>query len=477
MRRLPLFLLLGSVLVVTALRLALVHAGPDLDSDSYGHAIIGRTLLSNWTDVRQHWVWLPLWHFVFTGLTFLSAGVTEVRYLNVAVCAALPCVLTALLRVRDPRGFAPYLAGIFASVFPLWIEHGTSAEPEPWFALLFLVAALCIETRRPALGGLVFAFAVLLRYEGWAVLPAFALLGLARGRGLRAPLAFLAGPFAAIAFWCFVHHKATGEWLQFVRLNREFVVEARSHNDGSGPEQTVYWYAATLPYREIGWTALLVPVGLVGLVRRRQLGVLVPGLWLLGFVTYGWVRGQHLGLDRHFFTIVPLYAAALGYGPETVVRLLRRLPPLRAVLRPGLAVAIVAGWALIAVVRSYAWPAYERGLLFHRDAFVPERDAAAILAAAAPGAVFCDLPRVEVFSRLPPSRFVRWNVADVGLENARGEGAAYGRAYVVSRNDKFTKLNDEWAAEGASPKGPRWLLRGAEVSVLEVDAPAPAALP
>lgn len=475
MRRLPLFLLLGSVLVVTALRIALVRAGPDLDSDSYGHAIIGRTLLSNWSDVRQHWVWLPLWHFVFTGLTFLSAGVTEVRYLNVAVCAALPCVLTALLRVRDPRGFAPYLGGIFASVFPLWIEHGTSAEPEPWFALLFLGAALCIEKRRPALGGVVFAFAVLLRYEGWAVLPAFALLALLRGRGVRAPLAFLAAPVAAIAFWCIVHQRATGEWLQFVRLNREFVVEARSHNDGSGPEQTVYWYAATLPYREIGWTVLLAPVGLWGLVRRRHLGVLVPGAWLLAFVTYGWVRGQHLGLDRHFFTIVPLYAAALGYGPETVVRLARGWAPLRPLVRPGLGSVAVGAWALFAVVRSYSWPAYDRGLVWHREAFVPEREAAAALAAAPPGAVFCDLPRVEIFSRLPPARFVRWNVADVGLENARGEARSEGkgRAYVVSRNDKFSKLKDEMARDAAPGGGQRWLLRAAEVSVLEVDAALP----
>ena len=52
------------VVVAFALRLVLMASGPDVDSDTYGHMIIGRTLSGHWLEPRHHWVWLPGWHVV-----------------------------------------------------------------------------------------------------------------------------------------------------------------------------------------------------------------------------------------------------------------------------------------------------------------------------------------------------------------------------------------------------------------------------
>ena len=73
------------------------------------------------------------------------------------------------------------------------------------------------------------------------------------------------------------------------------------------------------------------------------------------------------------------------------------------------------------VTRHYLLPTFERLRADHAAAFRTERDAAARLAAAAPrGGIVCDRVRVEIFSHLPPDRFVRWN----GCFNGAGIRAA-----------------------------------------------------
>jgi Glycosyltransferase family 87 len=452
-------------MVVTGLRLALVYAGPDLDTDSYGHAVIGRLLRDNWTDVSRHWVWLPLWHFVYTLLSFVNAGLREVRLFNVALAAVMPFVLMKLLRERDSESAAPYVAGCFASLFPLWLEHSTTGEPEPLFTTLFLLTALLLEKQRSLGAGLVFAVATVLRYEAWAILPAFVLLGFLRSKRALHTIYFLVAPTIAIAAWCILHRAQTGEWLQFLRLNREFVAEARTHDTGVGPKQTVFWYLAELPWEQVDYALMLAPVGLLALLKRRQWAILLPGLWLLSFVTYGWVRGQHLGLERHFYAIVPLYAAAIAYGPLAIGAWVHA---------HSQKVAGALAAAGLYVSADSCLRSFKKLKEVERYAFASEREAAKALSFASPGIVFCDLPRVEVFSRLESERFIRWNVHDLLLDNARGAGVAYAaeqhtslpaRTYVVSHPSKFARLLEE---SRASSTVVRWLYQGEGVNVAEL---------
>src|SRR5256885_1607801 len=72
---------------VTRVRVGLLSAGPDLDSDAAAHAMIGRRLATEWRDVAIHWVWLPLWHVVHAAAAGVGGDIETVRALSVA-CGA-----------------------------------------------------------------------------------------------------------------------------------------------------------------------------------------------------------------------------------------------------------------------------------------------------------------------------------------------------------------------------------------------------
>ena len=170
---------------LAALRLDLLHAGPDLDGDAYGHAIIGRTLLANPTDLRQHWVWLPLWHFCYAGLHLLGGGLQAMRKIDVALSSLQPLLLVAALAPAKKRDSSPELstgeilgsgaspgrddvralavrclAPLLLLLFPFAIEHGQTGEPEPLFAALLLGAVVLVD--RPGLGGHLLAAVLLM---------------------------------------------------------------------------------------------------------------------------------------------------------------------------------------------------------------------------------------------------------------------------------------------------------------------------
>jgi hypothetical protein len=462
--------LLIVVAAVTAARLALFAAGPDLDSDSYGHAVIGRTLLLAPTDVRQHWVWLPLWQYVFTALALVGRGLEEVRLANVALSAVAPLLLARTIElspsVRDNPRFAvvPYFAGALASLWPLAIDHGQAGEPEPLFLALLLAACLAVERGRTILAGLALAAACLLRYEAWAVLPAFALAASLRGRRSRRWIAeawTVAIPALVIGAWIVLHERGTGEWLQFLRVNRDFARAARATAiPGVGPEPTLAWYPITLPYRNLGAAVLLAAPGLYWFFRHAPLTHRAVGPALLGFVTYGWVRQQHLGLDRHLFAVVPFYSTAVAGGLAQLVDLAARLAP-RAARFWAFAPAALALYVGARTSRYYAVPHFEHLARVHAEAWVDERRAADLVKRGQPAKVFCDLPRVEVFSGLPPDRFVRWSVADVEPLHADGEAAVFGRAWIVSAPARFAKLGSAGIERLSTP----------EVRVVEWPAP------
>src|ERR1700732_4692840 len=79
-------------------RAACVVAGPDIDTDAYAHHMIARAILANPCDLAMHWVWLPFFHYAQVPLVALGGTMQDVRWLNVALTAALPIVVFAYVR-------------------------------------------------------------------------------------------------------------------------------------------------------------------------------------------------------------------------------------------------------------------------------------------------------------------------------------------------------------------------------------------
>lgn len=492
-----------AAIALAALRLDLLHAGPDLDGDAYGHAIIGRTLLANPTDLRQHWVWLPLWHFCYAGLHLLGGGLQAMRKIDVALSSLQPLLLVAALAPAKKRDSSPELstgeilgsgasprrddvralavrclAPLLLLLFPFAIEHGQTGEPEPLFAALLLGAVVLVD--RPGLGGhllaaVLLSLACVLRYEAWSTLPAFGLAALlyaapsrkvagtdggeepAKARAAYTRFLAVIVPGMTIIAWIFAHRAQYGEFFAFAKENAKFVESARK--SGVGVLDPFYkgitWYPIRLPWHQLGPLVGFAFVGGAGYCaplrrraeRREGLAFAIVGPALLAFITWGWVRGQHLGLLRHFFAVLPFYAALLAHGIVAFVAFLaRRLPlaivvrgrPLRAWTGASVAVAIVASLTAYSVMEKVI-PHQVNLRLIHQNAWKEERIAADILRRERPVRIFCDVAQTEVLSGFHGEEFSRAWVFDVDAAWV-DEEAAKGKVLIVAPKDHFGKL-------------------------------------
>lgn len=442
-------LVASAVVWVTVIRAGLIAAGADIDHDALDHAYIARRLLTEWRDLRLHWVWLPLWHVVGAMVVTLHGSITTVRWLNVALSALSPVLLTETLRRHLARASTdaafealPYVAGASLAVFPLGIGVGEFAQPEALFQLLVLSVAAAWAGGRHVLASALLGLACTLRYEAWILPPLLALLALRdRPRHVR-PLLALAIPVAAVLAWCVIHRLSSGEWLQFIRVNRAYVREAwQALGLASRTELRVrhpwLWYPLLLPWDSLGPFTLVAFAGAPWWLSRgpRALGALSLGL--LAFITLVWVRRTNLGLPRHFVAVVPLVATSLAAGLCTAVSRLRLEGPRAYALSLGLG-ALSLGW-----IAAHPGAREIRALrVAHARSLRDERLAAeALRASLGPRQrVFCDLRDVEVLSGLPVARFIHWNVADVGNFNMGIEAYHRGAAFALSAPSRMAQL-------------------------------------
>jgi hypothetical protein len=414
------------VAALAALKLALVAAGPELDTDAYGHAVIGRRFLIDPGNIHLHWVWLPLWHVVHAALARAGSGLEALRLADIALSSAAPFVLARTLALRAaPRSPLPCAAGALLALSPQCLLLGTSSQPESLFQLLVLAACYAHERERPLSAGALTAVACLLRYEGWLLPAAWFGLWALGPRSPRRALAWLL-PSLAVAAWCALHRERTGEWLAFLRVNHDYVRDAIAHAGYPwGPRPSVLhglgWYAVIQPYRDYGVWTLFALAGLPWFARRAPRSHRAVAALLLAFLTYGTVAHKHLGLGRHYVALAPFFATAMAAGVVALWRgAARRRPsgrPLRRLAALAPRAFIRAPRAAHAALLAAGLVGYSKTLPFarflfdaHQRAFLPEREAARALPALAPAGttIATDLPRVEVYSKLPYQRFIAW---------------------------------------------------------------------
>jgi NADH:ubiquinone oxidoreductase subunit 6 (subunit J) len=445
-----------TVTLLALWRIVCVRAGPDVDSDAYGHHGIARQILADPTDLSVHWVWLPLFHYLQVALVALGGTMQAVRYANVAVTIATPLLLFAYLAPRESGG-VPLLAGLLASFSAIVMQMGTTAQPEPLFSLLVLAFVVAYESRRYALASALLAAAALLRYEVWAVpfaLAAWLVLCRIRGRAVpRRAWLSVAAPLVAILAWAALRRPVDGAWFGFLKETRAFANDATkatsSLSGGAGElARDLVYYAALVPWRTSGPGVLLAPFGILRAWRRAGPVFVLTYLACLGFLTLSWIMRSSLGLDRHFVSVVPFYATLMAAGAaelgEGAARLLVRLGAgarLASVARDGSAAllggaALVAGWLLLD-----GWMASWRASIEHGW---PERVAVGrFLQTLPPSAtIFCDDATVEILSGLDRRRFDRHWVDDPTEPGRVEETAEHdGVAYVATWMRKLKRLD------------------------------------
>jgi hypothetical protein len=445
---------------LAAWRGACVLAGPDIDTDAYAHHMIARAILADPRDLAVHWVWLPLFHYVQVPLVAAGGTMTQVRWINLALAAAVPSLLFVYVRQtargtgegRVPPDATAFLAAAICGACPIAMQMGTTAQPEPLFALLVLGVAIAFERRKYFAAAPLLACAVMLRYEAWAVLatiPAVLLLEPSWRRWRRlAPeggsnlyrWTVVAAPALLILAWAALRRPVDGQWFGFLRQTHEFAAGAMNERSSgvrglAALAGDLLYYPIVVPVRVLGPVVWLVPLGVRRTLRQQGLRFVLVFAACLGFVSLTWVMRSSLGLDRHFVVVIPLYAAFAAQGVAVVadlgVRAARRVLGTDRALTAGrtfawsFALLSLAGLA----VELHVWMGFWKASIVRGW---PERAAlGAYLRSLPEGAtIFCDDATLEIGSGLDRRRFDRpWaddpHTWDRVAEVARAEGGAY----------------------------------------------------
>jgi hypothetical protein len=446
---------------LAAWRAACVVAGPDIDTDAYAHHMIARAILAHPDDLSVHWVWLPLFHYVQVPLVALGATMDPIRWGNVVLAAALPCLLFAYVRrtarasdAQTPSDATALFAALFAGACPISMQMGTTAQPEPLFALLVFGVAVTFEQRRHAAAAALLGAAVMVRYEAWAVLVAVAAALVVeswwrrrggapgdRPGGAWSRWVVVAVPALLIAAWAALRRPVDGQWFGFLRQTREFATGAL--HEKSALDRGVLslvsdllYYPIVVPVRVLGPVLWLAPFGVLRTVRQQGGRFVLVFVACLGFVSLSWVMRSCLGLDRHFVVVVPMYATFAAQGAAVVAdwggRLARRRGlGERASVLAGRSIGYTLALLSLAglVVELHEWMGFWRGTVARGW---PDRAAVGAYLRALPGAptIFCDDATLEIASGLDRRRFDRhwvddphtWDLVD---EHAREDGAVY----------------------------------------------------
>jgi hypothetical protein len=437
---------IGSSLVVLAIamlglawwRAACVLAGPDIDTDAYAHHMIARAILADPRDLAVHWVWLPLFHYLQVPLVALGGTMDHLRWTNVVLTAALPWVLFGYVRAtarpsdaQTPPEATALGAALFAGACPIGMQMGTTAQPEPLFALLVLGVAIAFERRHEVATAAMLGAAVLLRYEAWAVLAiitAALVLETARLAGAAPrPRVWMMVFFPAllIVTWAALRRPVDGRWFGFLGQTHEFADAALGdkrpwYGSASALARDLLYYPIVVPVRVLGPAAALVPFGISRTWRQQGGRFVLVFVACLAFVSLSWALRSSLGLDRHFVAVVPLYATWAAQGAAVLADGVARVWARRARKPRDSQAPLVgrgAGYALALLalvglgIELRVWMGFWRGSI---ERGWPERVALGEYLRSLPDVsrIFCDDATLEVTSGLDRRRFDRHWVDD-----------------------------------------------------------------
>ena len=493
------------VLGLTAWRIAFVLAGPDLDTDAYGHHSIARRLADHPGDLSAHWVWLPLFHYAQALAVRIGATLDTVRVFDALVTATTPFVLYAFLQRRrrstpdEGHDAAPLIAGLLCAVSPIAMQLGTTGQTEPLFTLGTLVCIACLDARRYVATALVLTALVLLRYEAWAILPAIVAVQLFDGFVHRRSLAraslppseqrpasnlwlvAVVLPALAIVGWAALRRGVDGRpWFWFLGATEAFAHDAQGIHGAldrglSQLAKDVLYYPVIVPFACLGWPLLLAPFGALRTLRREGSRFVLVYLFVLAFVTWAWITRSSLGLYRHLVMLVPIYCTLIANG---IVSIARRAEARWPRNRKIAGLLVVSFFALGALVVTYHM--LESWMADWRDkarTYWPDRRAiASYLRDTAPGTrIFCDEPMIEVLSGVDRRRFDRAPIAPDEATRLRVLAAAErdGEAWVTSYAPRLSTLRpySEVMIPSAPAAGPTVTYPADEALLLRVPAP------
>ncbi|MCI0472470.1 MAG: hypothetical protein L0Y76_02690, partial [Ignavibacteria bacterium] len=305
---------------------------PDPDTDAYAHFIIARDIVRHPFNLSVHWVWLPLFHYIGAFFVFLGSNMQSLRFVNLLLWFLLPVMTYVFLSSKESSKRYALTAGIITAVSPIGILMGTTAQPEPLFALLILLFVFLFEKKDYYSSSFILTLACLLRYEAWAVLLFVSVyvlyLRIYKAQNLEkrkkiSVLSVLILPVAVITVWSVLRYLYDGQWFMFLSGTQKFANDALGETNSAegGVFQFIrdlFYYPFWIPFLYFGITLFFIPFGFVKFIKENII-LSVAGFSILVFITVSWLLKSNLGLNRHFNSVVPVYSILIAYGLFDVI--------------------------------------------------------------------------------------------------------------------------------------------------------------
>ena len=328
-KNIELSLLLFTIAAVAVWQIVFVIQLPDGDTDAYAHFIIARDIVRNGSNLSLHWVWLPLFHYIGAFFVLIGPEMQSLRYVNVIIWNAIPLILYFYLKKKETESLIPFSAALLTALSPIGILMGTTAQPEPLFALLILLFIIFFDKGKFIISAIILSASCMLRYEAWAVLMGIGLFILvsifkekslklsAFGKSLLVYFVILL-PALTILCWSVLRYFSDGQWFLFLHGTQKFASDAlRQNNSVDGGLFTfvkdLFFYPFWIPFIFTGITVLLAPLGFKKFYTENRV-MFVTGISILVFISVSWIMKANLGLNRHFTSIIPFYSVMAAYG-------------------------------------------------------------------------------------------------------------------------------------------------------------------
>lgn len=449
-----LIILFSSLFFIIIWQILFIIRIPDVDTDAYVHHSIARQIIISPKDLSIHWVWLPLFHYISSGVILLGGNLETIRFINIFIWSSVPIIIFFYLynRKNEYNLFIAFVASIVCVFFPIGILMGTTAQPEPLFALLVLLFVISSEKNKYILASIILAFACILRYEAWAILFITFILYLTETiknkKIFNRKLYNVLLPSSFILIWAVLRLPFDGKFFGFLFQTQQFVNEALNEsNSFQGGlfkiAKDFFHFPIIIPALFMGINLLFVPFGIKKGINNNK-WLLLSGLGILVFITLSWILKSNLGLNRHFVVLIPMYSVLAAYGLEEIIIFLKNKSDKSGFLKSinikyTLLVILFTSCLIYLVMWLVIW---DRN---HYTGY-PEKKLTAEYLRNIPDSktIFCNDAIVEIFSKIDYRRFNRtWmennpNASDLIIQTAEKEGCVY----IVIPEDKWKNINN-----------------------------------
>lgn len=362
-----------------------------------------------------------------------------IRIINIFIWAAVPILLFFYL-IRTVKGnilFIAFTSSIICTIFPIGVLMGTTAQPEPLFALLILAFSVTVEYKKYIISSIILTLSCMLRYEAWAVLFVFAIfffIETIRNRkfSFKKSLNIIL-PFTTILFWAVLRYPFDGKFFGFLFQTQQFANDAlQESNSFQGGVfkiiSDIIHYPLYIPTIFMGFNILFVPFGLKKCIESNK-WLCLSGAGVLFFISLSWIMKSNLGLNRHFVSLIPLYSVLTAYG---ILNVLQRLEKAKSTFfkKINIKIYLLAIAIIVSITYLVMW-LYIWNINF-KDIYTEKKSTAEFLARLNDSnTIFCNDAIVEITSNIDFHRFNRtWMennpaATDLILNTANKEGFSY----------------------------------------------------